>query len=68
MKSEKIFNVIVLTLTVVGLGAILVSIFYEQQNHNFALVIGLGCTAIANLMIARKNMKKRIENKGLSEG
>lgn len=59
-KNYKILKGISIGLGLLGLIAILFSIFSENNDHSFALAIGLGLTAVANLInyLANKELKK----------
>lgn len=48
--KNKVYRKVAITLSLIGLGAILVSIFTDHNQHNYVLAIGLGLTAIANII------------------
>lgn len=51
-KRIKIYRGIAVALGLIGLTAVIISIFTDNSKHNFPLVIGLCLTAISNTMNA----------------
>ena len=55
----KAYRGIAIAFGLIGLVAILVSIFADHSVHNYAQAIGLGLTAIANLINYLANREKQ---------
>jgi uncharacterized membrane protein YhhN len=55
----KAYRGISIVFSLIGLGLILVSVFANRSEHNYALAIGLCSTAAANFLNSLANREKQ---------